>query len=324
MLEVKAQTNTQVISYKIAFKTGTTNCYEVSFKPNQALNAPTVSKDKVSSAQVTIVAPAGTSTQITNLTPAAGIGFNPTSSNGNFEVNPYPGNTSLEYITFGIKPFDPAVAANTDYILFSFCLNSCANLRLIDGLSPDSPYTYVGTPDTKPTSLDPYNSMSYNTGSPIILYEAYKGNNSGQAICVSPDLTASITPPTATGTVGTNFNYTVCANNIGTGVTTSSQSTNITLPAGLTYISGGNATWTCNSAAGASSTTLVTCTSSSPILATTGTSCFPLIVKPTSAISYTTTVVVSGGGETNTTNNNASAVLTNASCGINAGVLQKN
>ena len=316
---LKAQTNTQIISYKIAFKTGTTNCYEVSFKPNQALNATTNTKDKVSSSQVTVVAPAGTSTLITNLTGATGISFNPTSNLGNFEVNPFPGNANLEYITFGIKAFNPTSAANTDYLLFSFCLNSCTNLRLIDGVSPDSPFlgTYTGLTDAKPTSLDPYNSMSFNTGSPINLYEAYQGNNAGSASCAaSPDLTTSISPASGTGTAGQNFNYNVCANNIGAGATTGSQTVSITLPTGLNYISGGNTTWGCTTSAGANGTTVVTCISSTAIAATSGTSCFPLVVQPqTASTSYTTNVTVAvttGTAEVSTTNNPSSAILTTA------------
>jgi hypothetical protein len=328
---LKAQTNTQVISYKIAFKTGTTNCYEVSFKSNQALNATTNTKDKVSSSQVTVVAPAGTSTLITNLTASTGISFNPTSNLGNFEVNPYPGNTALEYITFGIKAFNPTTTANTDYLLFSFCLNSCTNLRLIDGVSPDSPYLgiYTGLTDTKPASLDPYNSMSFNTGSPIILYEAYQGNNTGQASCISPpDLITTISPASGAGTVGQNFTYTVCINNIGSGATTGSQAVNVTLPAGLTYISAGNTNWMCSPSPGANETTLVTCTSSTIITATSGTSCFPLVVQPQAiSTSYNTSVnvvITSGNAETTTINNPSSATLITQGCAINAGVLSRN
>lgn len=329
LLQSKAQSNTQVISYKIAFKAGSTSCYEVSFSPNQALNAPTNTLDKVSSAQVTIVAPAGTGAQITNLTPASGIAFNQTSTGGSFNTTPYPGNTALEYLTFGIQAFNPVVGAGSDFLLFSFCLNSsCTSLRLINGLSPDSPYTYTGTPDTKPTGLDPYNSMSFNTGSPLTLYESYKGNNSGSATCTSPDLTTTISPASGTGTASTNFTYTVCVNNIGTAATTGIQTTTITLPSGLSYIptGSGNSTWTCTSAAGTGSSTVVTCTSPTSIAATNGQSCFPLIVQPQTAnMTYNTnvTVATSGTAESSTTNNASSATLTTGGCAVNAGTLSK-
>lgn len=171
--------------------------------------------------------------------------------------------------------------------------------------------------------------MSFNTGSPIILYEAYQGNNSGSASCSgSPDLTTSISPASAVGIVGQNVNYTVCVNNIGTAATTGSQSVSITLPAGLTYMSAGNSTWSCSPSAGANGTTLVTCTSSTAIAATSGTSCFPLVVQPqTTSSSYTTTLsvgVTSGTAESSTTNNPSNAVLTIGGCAINAGVLLRN
>jgi uncharacterized repeat protein (TIGR01451 family) len=100
-----------------------------------------------------------------------------------------------------------------------------------------------------------------------------------------------------------NATYTLTVTNSGTGPTSGQVTVTDTLPASLTFVSGGPAPWSCGA-----SGQVVTCTRSDALAASNSYPALVLTVN-VSAIapaSVTNTASVSGGGETNTGNNSAS------------------
>jgi uncharacterized repeat protein (TIGR01451 family) len=116
-----------------------------------------------------------------------------------------------------------------------------------------------------------------------------------------PNLVIAKSGP-ATGTVGTNYNYTLTINNTGTAATTGIITVTDALPAGLTFISGSGTGWTCS---GAGQT--VTCSSSTAIIVN-GTSTINLIVTPTQTGTYVNVASITGGG--NNTSSISNSVIT--------------
>jgi uncharacterized repeat protein (TIGR01451 family) len=100
--------------------------------------------------------------------------------------------------------------------------------------------------------------------------------------------------------VGVNATYTLTVSNVGTGSTTHAITVTDTLPAGLTYVSGTGAGWTCG-AVGQN----VTCTNPGPIAAS-GSSAITLTVNPTAAGAISNTATVNTQNDANAGNNSDS------------------
>lgn len=116
--------------------------------------------------------------------------------------------------------------------------------------------------------------------------------------------------------VGSTAYYTLTATNNGSDVETGPVTIVDTLPAGLKLVSTSGSGWSCTSAAGSGSTTVVTCTKSGQVLA--GAKMVPLniTVTPSAIGNYTNTATVSGRtGDGNSANNTA----TNASNAFDTG-----
>lgn len=106
----------------------------------------------------------------------------------------------------------------------------------------------------------------------------------------TPNLVISKSGP-ATGTVGTNYNYTLTVNNTGTVATSGTVTVTDALPTGLVFVSGSGAGWSC-SAAGQ----VVTCTSTNAIIVN-GTSTINLTVTPSQTGTYVNVASIIGGGD---------------------------
>ncbi|PWK17629.1 putative repeat protein (TIGR01451 family) [Arcicella aurantiaca] len=114
----------------------------------------------------------------------------------------------------------------------------------------------------------------------------------------TPNLVISKSGP-VTGTVGTNYNYTLTINNTGTVATTGTITVTDALPAGLTFVSGSGTGWSCS---GVGQT--VTCTSTTAIIVN-GTSTINLIVTPTQTGTYVNVASVTGGGDKTSSTSNS-------------------
>jgi uncharacterized repeat protein (TIGR01451 family) len=123
----------------------------------------------------------------------------------------------------------------------------------------------------------------------------------------SPDLRLTMTTPTTPLTVGNNATYTLQVTNVGpfpTSSTTPLMTVVDTLPPNVQYVSATGLNWNCSAAGSVSTGQVVTCTSTQPLPANTGTaSPITLVVKPLDAVVNTTVLnkaSVQGGGETQT------------------------
>ena len=114
----------------------------------------------------------------------------------------------------------------------------------------------------------------------------------------TPNLVISKSGPT-TGTVGTNYSYTLTVSNTGTLTTTGTVTVTDALPSGLTFVSGSGTGWACS---GAGQT--VTCTSSTAINVN-GTSTINLIVTPNQTGTYVNVASVIGGGDNTSSTSNS-------------------
>ena len=153
-------------------------------------------------------------------------------------------------------------------------------------------------------------------------------NNSSQSITVpvsggTPDLTTAIIAP-STGLPNTPFNYTIQISNIGAQPSSGSVTESITIPAGLTFNSGGGNGFVCTPATGpVTGPATINCTNPAPNILAGGNIIFPINATPTITGSLTTTGNVSGGQDSNLNNNTATHTI-QIGCGISAGVLSKN
>ena len=157
------------------------------------------------------------------------------------------------------------------------------------------------------------------------------GNNESNQIMTpavatngAPDLTTTITAP-STGLPNTPFNYTVHISNIGTQPSSGSVTESITIPAGLTFNSGGGSGFVCTPSIGPLAGPLtITCTNPAPNIPAGGNTSFPMNVTPTTSGILTITGNLSGGQDSNLSNNNAPPNTIQVGCGISAGVLSRN
>ncbi|MBL0140682.1 MAG: DUF11 domain-containing protein [Betaproteobacteria bacterium] len=141
---------------------------------------------------------------------------------------------------------------------------------------------------------------------PAGVFDPVAGNNSSTAntTILAPDLTIAKTHA-GNFTSGVNGTYTISASNgAGSLATTGVVTVLDTLPAGLTYVSGSGAGWTCGAAG-----QVVTCTTSNVIAAGTSAPAITLTVAVSSTAipSVLNIVTVSGGGEPAAAANNNTA-----------------
>jgi MSHA biogenesis protein MshQ len=119
------------------------------------------------------------------------------------------------------------------------------------------------------------------------------------------DLALSMTR-TGDLTVGSATDYTLTVTNGGIDAETGPVTVVDTLPAGLKLVSASGTKWTCTNAAGASGTTVVTCTQPGPIASGTRMTPITISVTPTGLGNYTNTATVTGTtGDNNLANNKA-------------------
>lgn len=129
----------------------------------------------------------------------------------------------------------------------------------------------------------------------------------GYIVCL-PELIVSKTGP-ATGTVGSNYNYTLSVSNNGVAPTSGVVTVTDVLPSGLTFVSGSGNGWSCT---GNGQT--VTCTTSSSVLPASSASIINLTVTPTQTGSFDNTASVLGGGDnTSSVSNKVTTVVSNPS-----------
>ena len=104
-------------------------------------------------------------------------------------------------------------------------------------------------------------------------------------------------------TAGSNATYTLTVANVGTGASFAPTTVDDTLPAGLTFVSGGNSTWACAAAGQA-----VSCQTVAPI-APGASSSFPIVVRVASGATgvITNLGTVTTTGDMNSANNSATS-----------------
>jgi uncharacterized repeat protein (TIGR01451 family) len=145
-------------------------------------------------------------------------------------------------------------------------------------------------------------STTYKSGQDLVLLSAEIVAMPYAAIA---DLSLSMTR-TGNLAVGSSTDYTLTVANGGNDAETGPVTVVDTLPAGLKLVSAGGTKWTCTSAAGSNSTTIVTCSQAGPIAAGATMTPITVSVAPTSPGSYTNTATVSGKtGDNNLANNTA-------------------
>ena len=112
----------------------------------------------------------------------------------------------------------------------------------------------------------------------------------GYIVCL-PELVVAKSGP-ATGTVGSNYNYTLSVSNNGVAPTSGVVTVTDMLPSGLTFVSGSGNGWSCTA-----NGQTVTCTTSSSVLPASSASIINLTVTPTQTGSFNNTASVLGGGD---------------------------
>ena len=162
---------------------------------------------------------------------------------------------------------------------------SAASIPLIVGVSASAAGS-IGNTATVATAGDTIAANNSSTDSVTVLF-----------------IDLSITK-TQTGafTAGTNGTYTIAVSNLGNEATTGTITVTDTLPAGLTFVSGTAAGWTC-SAVGQ----VVTCTNTGPINGGTSAASIPLIVAVSASASgnISNTATVATAGDNNAANNSS-------------------
>lgn len=290
--------------------------------------SPGIPDNIITSIQFTIVAPIGTFSPISYTGPTAlnllgGIEGLVSSDNPNeylwsIQRSIYDVNTEYAFISMiGSARLTNTITKDVEIPLFRFRLQACLGTIRLYQNGIDHPSSIGATLNT---------DCSINIGGiGKALSEAYKDNYGGPAACLTapvPDLMTSLTAPSS-GAPNTAYSYTVSVMNVGSGASSGIVSESFSLPAGLTFNSGGGNGWTCAVAGTSSGATTVTCTNPAPNLPASGSINFPLTVTPTSLGAFTITAQVSGGGETNTNNNNATSNTTSIGCGVSAGGINR-
>lgn len=121
----------------------------------------------------------------------------------------------------------------------------------------------------------------------------------------TPNLVISKSGP-ATGTVGTNFDYTLTVNNTGSVATSGVVSVSDNIPAGLSFVSGVGSGWNCTATGQA-----VTCIRSTPILVNSNNNII-ITVKPLATGTVVNMASVTGGGDNKVTPSNSVTTIINA------------
>jgi uncharacterized repeat protein (TIGR01451 family) len=163
-------------------------------------------------------------------------------------------------------------------------------------------------------------STTYKSGQDLVLLSAEIVAMPYSAIA---DLALSMTR-SGELTVGASTDYTLTVSNGGADAETGPVTVVDTLPAGLKLVSAGGTKWSCSSAAGSNSTTIVTCTQAGPIAAGVRMTPITVSVTPTGLGSYTNTATVSGKtGDNKLANNTATNTGSAVDHGSAAVVLTK-
>ena len=155
-------------------------------------------------------------------------------------------------------------------------------------------------------------STTYKSGQDLVLLSA---EIVAMPYVANADLALSMTR-TGDLKVGSTAYYTLTVTNNGVDAEVGPVTVVDTLPSGLKLVSTSGSGWTCTSAAGANSTTVVTCTQAGPVAAGATMSALTLTVTPNATGTYNNTATVSGKtGDNNAANNTAS----NSSTAIDTG-----
>lgn len=261
---------------------------------------------KISTAQVTLVVPHGTSTnqfQVSNLQGKV-VGSNQMNW-GVSRVDAPNENKNADYISFGYNgsgsPLLFNIVAGEEIELFNFkntgnCIGSVALITNTDAFSP--PNSANTNPGNQMTVL------GFGTGN------AYQANYGTAVTCLTnilmPDITAVMTGSNVV-TSNTATNYTINVSNIGTAASSGTINVSTTLPAGVIYNSTTGNGWSSSASPQSNSTTIVTSTYTQSVGI--GASAVPLVLNLTPSASlligssFTLNGVVGGGGEVNLTNN---------------------
>lgn len=261
---------------------------------------------KISTAQVTLVVPHGTSTnqfQVSNL--QGKIVGNNQMSWGVSRVDAPNENKNADYISFGYNgsgsPLLFNIVAGEEIELFNFkntgnCIGSVSLITNTDAFTP--PNSANTNPGNQMTVL------GFGTGN------AYQTNYGTTLTCLSSNLTPDITAlMTGSNVVTSNTasNYTINISNIGTAVSSGTISVSTTLPAGIIYNSTSGNGWSSSASPQSNGTTIVTSTYTQTLAISA--SAVPLVLNLTPSASlaigssFTLNGVISGGGETNLINN---------------------
>ncbi|MDI9863651.1 hypothetical protein QM480_04910 [Flectobacillus sp. DC10W] len=314
------------ISFKIELRLD--GYYYGTMKSDTTLSSVSPSNN-ISTIQFTVVAPIGTFSPISytgstvlnlqgsieDLVPSDNLG----SYLWTIQRSTYDANTEYAFIGMTGSPrLTNTITKDVEIPLFRFRLQNClGNIRMYQN--------GIDLPSRSGTALLNTDCSIYLSRIKESLADAYKDNYGGPAACLTtpiPDLMTSLTAPSS-GAPNTAYSYTVSVMNVGSGASSGIVSESFSLPAGLTFNSGGGNGWTCAVAGTFSGTTTVTCTNPAPNLPASGSINFPLAVTPTSLGAFTVTAQVSGGGETNTNNNNATSNTTSIGCGVSAGEINR-
>lgn len=261
---------------------------------------------KISTAQVTLVVPHGTSAnqfQVSNLQGKV-VGSNQMNW-GVSRVDAPTENKNADYISFGYNgsgsPLLFNIVAGEEIELFNFkntgnCTGSVALITNTDAFTP--PNSANTNPGNQMTIL------GFGTGN------AYQSNYGTTVTCLentlTPDITAIMTGSNVV-TSNTATNYTINVSNIGTASSSGTINVSTTLPAGIIYNSTSGNGWSSSASPQSNGTTIVTSNYTQSIAV--GANAVPLVLNltPNASLgigsSFTLNGVISGGGETNLTNN---------------------
>ncbi len=261
---------------------------------------------KISTAQVTLVVPHGTSAnqfQVSNL--QGKMVGNIQMNWGVSRVDAPNENKNADYISFGYNGSGSAllfnIVAGEEIELFNFkntgnCTGSVALITNTDAFTP--PNSANTNPGNQMTVL------GFGTGN------AYQTNYGTAVTCLSstsiPDMTVVMTGSNVV-TSNTATNYTINVSNIGTAASSGTVSVSTTLPAGIIYHSTSGNGWSSSASPQSDGSTIVISTYTQTLAI--GASAVPLVLNLTPSTSlaigssFTLNGVISGGGETNLTNN---------------------
>jgi uncharacterized repeat protein (TIGR01451 family) len=155
-------------------------------------------------------------------------------------------------------------------------------------------------------------TTTYESGQDLVLLGA---EIVAMPYVANADLSLSMTR-TGDLRVGATASYTITVTNNGIDAEVGPVTVVDTLPAGLKLVSATGSGWTCTSAAGSNSQTIVTCVQSGPVASGAKMSAITLSVSPSAIGNYTNTATVSGKTGDNAASNNTA---TNTSSATDSG-----